>query len=233
MGQQESVIKLVELIKHQDAQALVEFYQQSNSSDNIAQLKYLYQQAQSDQSLYQFFQDLVSTLFEKKPIPKPLIAGINDLDKLTFFTPALSASEGFDQQNEHGNTILHALLGHSHPTPPPFNYIRSLMLFERNESLAKALACKNNQQLMPMECYLAYNPCFDTLPAHELTAALALLEAQIKQQNSQASTLVQICKHLKKSTNFAKLDSNNHRILLLGAAFECANEEVMTLVGSQ
>ncbi|CAM4249279.1 hypothetical protein [Pseudoalteromonas byunsanensis] len=230
MGQQESVIKLVELIKHQDAQALIEFYQQSNSNDNIAQLKYLYQQAQSDQALYLFFQDLVSTLFEKKPIPEPLIAGINDIDKLTFFTPALSACEGFDQQNEQGNTVLHALLGRLHPAPPPFNYIRSLMLFERNESLAKALASKNNQQLMPMECYLAFNPCFDTLPAHELTAALALLEAQVKQQASQASTLMLICKHLKKSADFSKLNGNNHRILLLGAAFECANEEVLTLL---
>ncbi|WP_105167704.1 hypothetical protein [Pseudoalteromonas sp. T1lg23B] len=230
MGQQESIIKLVELIKHQDAQALIEFYQQSNSNDNIAQLKYLYQQAQSDQTLYQFFQDLVSTLFEKKPIPKLLIAGINDIDKLTFFTPALSASEGFNQQNEHGNTVLHTLLGRSQPIAPPFNYVRSLMLFERNESLAKALACKNAQQLMPMDCYLAFNPCFDALPAHELTAALALLEAQVKQQPSQASTLLLICKHLKKSPNFSKLDGNNHRILLLGAAFECASEEVMTLL---
>ncbi|CAH9067028.1 hypothetical protein PSECIP111951_04049 [Pseudoalteromonas holothuriae] len=230
MNEQPSVQSFIDLIKHQDAQALATLYTKSSNNENIAQLKCLYQQAMGEQSRYQFFQDLVTSFFEKKPMPEALIIAISDIDKLTFFTPALSASEGFSLQNEQSNTLLHTLLGHEKCIQPPFNYIRSLLLFERNESLAKALATRNKQQLLPMECYLAFNPCFEPLVDHELTAALALLEAQTKQVPSEISTLSLICNLLKKNTNLNSLNSNNHRILLLGAAFECANEDVMTLL---
>ncbi|NOU50584.1 hypothetical protein HG263_08520 [Pseudoalteromonas sp. JBTF-M23] len=230
MSEKESVQTLIEMIKQRDTQALVDFYQQSDINENIAQLKYLYQQAIQDQAHYQFFQDLVASFLEHKPLPTALIGGINDIEKLTFFTPALSASEGFSLKNDQGSTILHALLSQTKAAPPPFNYIRSLLLFERNESLATALATRNDQQLLPMECYLAFNPCFEPLAAHELTAALALLEAQIKQVPSEINTLRLICNHLKNNAHFDELTSSSHRIILLGAAFECPSEDVMTLL---
>ncbi|BBN80903.1 hypothetical protein PA25_08880 [Pseudoalteromonas sp. A25] len=229
MNLKESTNTLIDFIKQQDIKGLVDFYVQSSANENIAHLKYLYQQAMQEQAYYQFCQDIVISLLAKKPLPKALIAGINNIDKLTFFTPALSESEGFVLQNEQQNTILHVLLSEPND-PPPFNYIRSLLLFERNESLAPALATRNEQQLLPMECYLAFNRCFEPLQPHELSAALALLEAQVKQVPSAINTLRLICNHLKINMKGNNLTSSHHRIILLGAAFECSSEDVMTLL---
>jgi hypothetical protein len=155
-------------------------------------------------------------------MPIGVIAGINDPARFTFFTPALKQNNGFSQANAQGNTALHILFANPHNSVPPFNYIRSLLLFESNEGLIHALKQRNNQQLTAIECYFAYNTHFNNLPAHELSALLALIEAQAQ--------LAAICKKLKASAHAHQLSENNHRILLLASTYKVSVSAVCDLL---
>ena len=66
--------------------------------------------------------------------------------------------------------------------PPPFNYLRSMMLFGSNKALCGALCQRNQQKLTPIEAYLFTNQNLAPLATHELTALLALIEIENKQQ---------------------------------------------------
>jgi len=68
------------------------------------------------------------------------------------------------------------------PPSPPFNYLRSMMLFESNEALRDGLCQRDQQNLTPIEAYLCANKNFAPLADHELTALLALIEIESKQQ---------------------------------------------------
>ncbi|KAF7775161.1 hypothetical protein PCIT_a1285 [Pseudoalteromonas citrea] len=225
-----SVSALIALIKQQDLSAVSELYAQSSSLENIAQLKFLYHSAQQNAQVYSFYQDLCTQLCKTKPLPQGVIAGINDQSRLTFFTPALKFNNGFSLINEQGNTALHILFSNPQNVVPPFNYIRSLLLFESNEGLTHALKLRNNQQLTTIECYFAYNPHFNDLPAHEFSAVLALIEAQTQLLPQQPHVLTAICHKLKSSKHVHQLDERNHRILLLASTYQVSTSTVCGLL---
>lgn len=183
---------LVLLLKQNDLKGLLKHYKASIESDNLAQLAFLFQQAQKNTAAYAFYQQLASRFIEVKGLPTPLIAQMNNNDILSFFTPALKEADiatdpqnpkdNFNKINQHKRNVLHYLFSPLTPQEqPPFNYLRSMMLFESNESLQEALCQRDTQNLTPLETYLCTNQNFEALPAFEFTALLALIEIESKQ----------------------------------------------------
>jgi hypothetical protein len=186
---------LVLLLKQNDLKGLVKHYKASIETDNLAQLAFIFQQSQKNTAASEFYQQMASKFIEVKGLPTPLIAQINNNDILSFFTPALkeidkatdpeNPKDNFTKVNQHQRNVLHYLFGSACPQPkqelPPFNYLRSMMLFESNESLQEALCQRDSQNLTPLETYLSTNQSFEALPAHEFTALLALIEIESKQ----------------------------------------------------
>ena len=61
---------------------------------------------------------------------------------LMFFTPVLQNSGNFTKTNQYQRNVLHCLLAGNQTSTAqreaPFNYLPSMMLFERNETLHNA-----------------------------------------------------------------------------------------------
>jgi hypothetical protein len=226
----QSVSALISLIKQHKLTEINELYTRSSSLENIAQLKFIYQSAQQNSEVYSFYQDLCTKLCASKEIPSGAIAGINNLERFTFFTPALKQNNGFSKANEQGNTALHIICTNPKNHVPPFNYIRSLLLFESNEGLIQALEKRNNQHLTAIECYFAYNVHFDHLPPHELSALLALIEAQAQLMTQEKTRLTAICNRLKVSEHAHQLNEDNHRVLLLASTYKVSVSDVCALL---
>jgi len=230
--QNQTLQRFISYIKTQQVDKLPEFYTQLSDSDCVLVLKFCFEQAIQNQEVYIFFQDLCKQLItEKKALPEGLITGINTLERLAFFSSALTEIEGYKQANRQGNTLVHALCTNSQQTEWPFNFLRSLMLFERNESLAHALGHKNHQRMRPIDCYLAFNHNLAKLPDHELSALLALIEIQSKtSEQSEPGLLHAICQFLVKEKINKQLDSTHPRILLIASCFQARVETVCTLL---
>lgn len=190
-------------------------------------LAWLYQQSQNPEH-YSDMQGLSVLLLAKDTIPKGFMSSLLDEDKLGFFFLALQQAELLSLQNHQGNTLLHLLFANPNKNCPPFNFIRSMLLFERNESFAKTLVTRNQQNLTPIEVYLAYHPNFQPLPVHELGALLALMEVHKKQARVDSNTLPLIVKHLIKTQGKTLVTSAKQRILLLSAFYEASE---VTLLG--
>jgi hypothetical protein len=175
---------LIHLLSENDDSALLQHYLSSKESENVVQLAHLFQQGMSSLSKFEFYQELVTKLIESKSLPVALIAQIKTNDTLSFFTPALQLKDNFKEVDLQQRNALHYLLAGNKLTvnQPPFNYLRSMMLFGSNETLRDALCQRDCQNLTPIELYLFSNQDFNTLPPHELTALLALIEIESKQQ---------------------------------------------------
>ncbi|MEI8617312.1 hypothetical protein P4S63_08055 [Pseudoalteromonas sp. B193] len=95
---------------------------------------------------------------------------------------------------------------HADATKLPFNYVRSLMLFESNDELAKALAQPNSHGLTPVACYIAYANKPSTPVKHEFSALLALMEIEQKQNPNAKQQLANVIKGQKvnETTNFTE-----------------------------
>jgi len=148
-------------------------------------------------------------ILTNNPLPTSFISQLSTLDALSFFTPALKVNKGFLAQNEAGNTVLHTVFKHPDANNLPFNYVRSLMLFESNDDLLKALAQPNLQGLTPVACYIAYANKPTTPIKHEFSALLALMEMEQK-QNAQAK---------QQLLNVLQSNTVNETTLLLSAAY--------------
>lgn len=225
-----SIGKFISLIKKQDLTGVCALYEHANETENLGQLKFMYQSATQNPEVYSFYQDLCVRLMQVKPMPTGLITGLNDCERFDFFAPALKSNHGFSLTNHQGNTAIHILFANPDNTIPPFNYIRSLLLFESNEGLVEALKKRNQQQLTAIECYFAYNPHLIALPAHELSAILALIEVQDQLVEQQTQLLSAICKRLSKAANIKDIKPDNHRVLLLAAAYSTSAAKILTLL---
>ena len=228
----ESLQTFISCIQSQQVDKLPALYIQLNDAEATQIQKFCYQQAESNDEIYRFFQDLSSQLIiSKGTLPEGLITGINTLNRLIFFSNAISSIEGYAQTNRQGNTLLHALLANSKQTTLPYNYLRSLMLFERNESLSLALAKKNEQKMRPIDCYLAYNDDLAELPDHELSALLTLIEIQSKStQDNDPHMLNSICRLLVKKKLHKKLHNAHQRVLLIASSFLVTTSSVCKLL---
>ena len=175
---------LIHLLTKNDDKALLQHYLASKESENVAQLGYLFQQGRNDLSRFDFYQQLATKLIASKILPTGLIAKIKTKDTLSFFTAALQLKENFTKTDHLQRNALHYLFAGNQliANQPPFNYLRSMMLFESNETLRDALCQRDQQNLTPIEVYLSCHQNLASLPPHELTALLALIEIESKQQ---------------------------------------------------
>ncbi len=183
---QKQLQTLVSLLTKMDLKALLQHYLDSEEVENIDQLGFMFKQGQIKSSSFDFYQQLATSFIEKKGISSQLIAKIKTNDTLSFFTPALQIEDNFNRTDPQQRNVLHYLFTNNHlvetSTQPPFNYLRSMMLFESNKALRDGLCQRDQQNLTPIEGYLFANTNFSPLANHELTALLALIEIESKQQ---------------------------------------------------
>jgi len=214
---------LIHLLSKDDDQALVQHYLTSTESENVVQLAHLFQQGMSELSKFEFYQQLASQLIESKTLPTTLIAQIKTSDTLNFFTSALQLKNNFKEVDHLQRNTLHYLLA-GNPlavNTPPFNYLRSMMLFGSNETLRDALCQRDNQNLTPIEVYLLSNQNLASLPPHELTALLALIEIESKQQAVDATNYLPTIQAVVKlcRTQVQVINCELQRLILIAIYF--------------
>jgi hypothetical protein len=180
---------LIHLLSINDDNALLEHYLASQASENIVQLAYLFREGISDLSKFDVYQQLATKFIESKSLPTALIAQIKTNDTLSFFTSALQLTDNFKKTDHLQRNALHYLFAGNQlvSSKPPFNYLRSMMLFGSNETLRDALCQRDCQNLTPIEVYLFSNQNLTALPQHELTALLALIEIESKKKAVEAT----------------------------------------------
>ena len=177
---------LINLLTKMDLKALLQHYLDSGETENIDQLGFMFKQGQIKSPSFDFYQQLATSFIEQKGFPIALIAKIKTNDTLSFFTPALQIEDNFNRADPQQRNVLHYLFTNNQlaktSTQPPFNYLRSMMLFGSNVALRDGLCQRDLQNLTPIEGYLFVNKNFSLLANHEFTALLALIEIESKQQ---------------------------------------------------
>jgi len=222
---------LVYLLSQDDENAVQQHYLVSSDAENIVQLAHLFQQGMGDLSKFDFYQQLTTKLIGSKSLPTALVAQIKTNDTLSFFTPALQLQDNFKTTNHLQRNALHYLLAGNQVTTshPPFNYLRSMMLFGSNETLRDALCQRDSKNLTPIEAYLLSHQDLTTLPAHELTALLALIEIESKQQAVDATNyipIVEAVNQLCRSQNQA-INSELQRLIVIAIYFTKSIEVIV------
>ncbi|BED88080.1 hypothetical protein PspMM1_05480 [Pseudoalteromonas sp. MM1] len=210
------------IAKHQLDELDNDFKQLSPAQQTL-QLNHLFQSAERMSIKYDFMQNVATRILTTNPPPAPFINQLTTTDSLTFFTPALKANKGFLAQDMQGNNVLHSVFKHAHAQKLPFNYVRSLMLFESNDELAKALVQTNALGLTPVACYIAYAKKPTTPVKHEFSALLALMEIEQKQNPTAKQQLV----NTLKGANINETD-----ILLSAAYLQRSTAHIAHLVRS-
>ncbi|MEZ7276778.1 hypothetical protein [Pseudoalteromonas sp. 68 DY56-GL68] len=201
-------------LQHHQLKELLTDYQGLSSVLQAAQLQHLYQLANSSEVKYLFLQNVAAHLLEASPLPNEAVGFIDDIDKLSFFTPGLKFQNAFNITDQQGNNLLHHLFSHCQANKLPFNYLRSLMLFESNESLAVALKAQNQQGLTPIGCYIACNNNTQMPAKHEFSALLAMMEVDQTHHKSASHALLTA---LKRFYGVNKPSLTESKILLCAA----------------
>jgi len=215
---------LINLMLKNNNKGLLDHYKNSEESENVAQLAYLFHQGMNDITSFGVYQQLATKLISSKNLPLSLIAQIKNSDTLSFFTSALQLEDNFKKTDHFQSNTLHYLLAgnKSIENKTPFNYLRSMMLFGSNDTLRDALCQRNSKGLTPIEVYLFSNPNFTPLPQHELTALLALIEIERKQQAVEINNCIPIVEaigRLGKNQNIP-MNSELQRLILIAIYFE-------------
>ena len=105
-----------------------------------------------------YFQLLCTKFCADKTMPSALISHIKNIELLSFFTPLLQSQNNFALQDTKERNVLHYLfVARGEKNCVPFNYLRSLLLFERNLFLPKGLTQTESNNLTPIESYLHLN----------------------------------------------------------------------------
>ena len=196
-------------ISKQQLNELDNDFKQLSPAQQTLQLNHLYDSAQRLSVKYDFMQNIATRILSSNTAPSPFINQLTNIDALRFFAPALKVNKGFLVQDAQGNNVLHNVFKHADATKLPFNYVRSLMLFESNDELAKALAQPNSHGLTPVACYIAYANKPSTPVKHEFSALLALMEIEQKQNPNAKQQLANVIKGQKV----------NETTILLSAAY--------------
>lgn len=223
---------LAKLLTTQDLKGLLNHYMNSAETENMAQLGFMYQQAQKNPPAYDYYQQLTTSFIEAKKLPNNLIARINNADALSFFTPAFKVNFNFNRVDQHKRNAIHYLFaGSSAQTQqqPPFNYLRSMMLFESNEALSGALGQRESNHLTPIELYFATNPCLQSLPAHEFTALLAIIEIEGKQQAVEQNNFLPVVRAVNKlcQAQYIEITPEQQRLVLLAAYYTKSTNQII------
>lgn len=208
-------------IKQQQFDELNNDFKKLTEVQQVMQLNYLFESALRMSIKYDFMQNIAVRILTTNTPPAQFIEQLTSLDALSFFTPALKLNKGFISIDNGGNNVLHNAFKHASPTQLPFNYIRSLMLFESNEALLHALAQTNQQGLTPVACYIAYAHKPNIPVKHEFSALLALMEIEQKQNSAAKLKLLEVLKNNPPS----------EITLLLSAAYlQRSTEQVAVLI---
>ncbi|GAB0111422.1 hypothetical protein [Pseudoalteromonas distincta] len=194
--------------KHQLSEINNDF-KQLTPIQQTQQLNHLFQSAERMSVKYDFMQNLAVRILTTNHLPAPFISQLTSLDALSFFTPAFKVNKGFLAQDHKNNNVLHSVFKHASESHLPFNYVRSLMLFESNDDLLKALAQPNHHGLTPVGCYIAYAKKTSIPVKHEFSALLALMEIEQKQITCAKQALI----------NTLKGEVLNETCILLSAAY--------------
>ena len=222
---------LISLLTKKDFKALLALYQQSTELENIDQLAFVYQQSQKSLSVFEFYQQIATKFIESKGLSKLLINQINTSDALSFFTPALQLNDNFRKINQQQRNPLHFLFA-AQPhciELPPFNYLRSMMLFESNETLLTALTQRDCKNLTPIEVYLIANTNLNRLANHELTALFALIEIESKQHTIDFSNYTSVIAATKKlyQPNNKVINEHTQRVLIIATYYQKSTKQVV------
>jgi len=225
---------LINLLTKNDLKALLQHYINSSETENIAQLGFMFQQGQIKLSNFDYYQQLATAFIENKGISIALISKIKTNDTLNFFTPALQIENNFSKTDQQQRNVLHYLFTNNEliatDTQPPFNYLRSMMLFGSNESLSNGLCQRDQQNLTPIEAYLFANKNLCPLANHEFTALLALIEIESKQQaveQTNYSLLIQAVSKLCRGE--AQLINHElQRIMLIATYYAASVKQVVS-----
>lgn len=224
---------MIDLLTKNDFNGLYEHYSISSEPENISQLAFVYLQGQKSIIKFGFYQQIATNFIEKKGLPVALLAQFKSSDMLSFFTPALQLTGNFNKTNEQQRNVLHYLLAGDQSgvtySAPSFNYLRSMMLFERNETLCNALCQRDSQNLTPVEVYLSSNQNLSSLPTHELSALFALIEIESKQQAIEDTNYKLITKSVTKMCHrqVQSIDNELQRLLLIATYYKKPIKQVV------
>ena len=221
---QSAIEQLNSRLQHHQLKELIADYQSVSGVLQAAQLQHIYQLACSSEVKYLFLQNVAAHLLEASPLPSEAVALIDDIDKLSFFTPGLKFQNAFCITDNQGNTLLHHLFTQCQADKLPFNYLRSLMLFESNESLGVALKTLNKQLLSPIGCFIALNSTTQMLAKHEFSALLAMMEVDQSHSPSAVSALVNTLKQFYSTNQPTSADS---KVLLCAAYLQVPTAQLL------
>jgi tRNA splicing endonuclease len=228
---QKHLQRLIHFLTKNDIKSLLQHYLDSTEAENIVQLGFMFKQGQIKS--YDFYQQLATGFIENKGFSVGLIAKIETNNTLNFFTPALQTVDNFGKIDSKQRNVLHYLFTNNKlltaNAQPPFNYLRSMMLFGSNKALNDGLCQRDQQNLSPIEAYLFTNINFTTLANHELTALLALIEIESRQQEvvqSNYDTLIHAvgksCRDQAKAINH-----DLQRIILIATYYTVSIDQVV------
>ena len=224
---------MIDLLTKNDFDALLIHYSRSSDAENISQLAFLYLQGQKNIIKFGFYQQIATKWIEKKSLPVALISEFKSGDMLSFFTPILQLEDNFNKTNQHQRNVLHYLLAGDQSrvtnVEPSFNYLRSMMLFERNESLCNALCQRDSQNFTPVEVYLSTNKNLSSLPTHELSALFALIEIESKQQAIDDTNYKLITQHVAKicRSQVQSVSVESQRLVLIATYYKKSIQEII------
>ncbi len=222
---QQHLQTLVSLLTKMDLKGVLQHYLDSSEAENIVQLGFMFKQGQIKLSSFDFYQQLTTSFIEKKGVPAALIPKIKTNGTLNFFTPALQIIDNFNKTDNQQRNVLHYLFTNNQlvivNTPPPFNYLRSMMLFGSNKALCAALCQRDKQGLTPIEAYLFANENLAPLATHEFTALLALIEIESKQQKVELANYTRSVQAVNKlcRTQAQAANQELQRIMLIATYY--------------
>lgn len=225
----------VELLTKMDLERLLHHYIESSEVENVTQLGFMFKQGQIKSSSFGFYQELATSLITNKGFPSALMPKIKTHNTLSFFTPALQLENNFNKTDTQQRNVLHYIFTHnevnnSEINQPPFNYLRSMMLFGSNVVLRDGLCQRDQQNLTPIEAYLFTNKNLSTLVNHELTALLALIEIESNQQTIDQANYTHSIKMMSKLYQEQGLSFNNdqQRCILIATYYSISIKQVVS-----
>lgn len=228
---------MTDLLTKNDFDALLQHYSTSSEPENITQLAYIYLQGKKSLIKFGFYQEIATKWIEKKGLPIALISEFKISDMLNFFTPVLQLKGNFNKTNQQHRNVLHYLLAGDQSrvtnAEPSFNYLRSMMLFERNEELCNALCQRDNQNFTPVEVYLYSNQNLSPLPNHELSALFALIEIENKQQTIDDTNYKLITQNVAKlcRSQIQLVNVDLQRLLLIATYYKKSIQQIVSDMG--
>lgn len=231
---QQHLPQFIKFITTNNLKALLQHYVDSSETENIEQLNFMFQQAEIKPANYDYYQQLATGFIEAKGLSQSLISQITSSNALSFYTPALQIKDNFKKIDNQQCNVLHYLFTSnkvaSINNQPPFNYVRSMMLFGSNTALYKALCQRNKQNLTPIEVYLFTHNNLSPLASHELAALLALIEIESNQQTIDIANYFIFIQEFKSLyTDKIKLISKDlHRVILIATYYKKSIHEVIT-----